>query len=379
LGFEEKPNTSIGDQMLKTMRSNYYAIKSHLDPQQVSFLIFYVTNRCNFRCNFCFYHEEIAKGKKDDELSVEEIKRIAQKAGPIIQLSLTGGEPFLRTEIKEIASIFITHNHVKYLTIPTNGSLPLRIVEFVEDTVARYEQTNFRIVFSIDGIGEDHDRYRSTPGSYKKIQESYQLVSPLRKKYPNLVLDSNSVFSAGNENRILDIVQTIDKDFDFDNISVTYIRGGAKDPSLKKTSFEKYLKLNEFLEGLHRKKEKRFLYPVWRAVRDISREYLIATEIKDQFVTSCVAGRKLIVIREAGEVQPCEILSKTFGNIRNYDYDLQRMVADTANKEICDWIIRTKCKCTFECALAANVIWSRPNYFKLIAKTIRNIGQPAHA
>ncbi len=360
---------------LDSIRSNLHAFKSHTARDQVSFLILYVTNMCNFRCNFCFYHEEIGKGKKSDELTLEELEKIARSAGPIIQLSLTGGEPFLRGELSEIASTFIHHNYIKYLTIPTNGSLPQRIAEFAETTIARHRHTNFRIVFSIDGIGEDHDSYRSTPGSYKKIEESYKLLSELRKQLPNLVIDSNSVFSSANEDSILNTVETLDQKFDFDNISVTYIRGQVKDQELKKTSFQKYLKLNNYLEGIQRKKESRFLYPVWRAVRDISRDYLIATEMKEQFVTPCVAGRKLVVIRETGEVQPCEILSKSFGNIRTYDYNLTRLLHDDTNRAVCDWIVKTKCKCTFECALAANVIWSKPNYLKLITKSLQNIGR----
>ena len=49
-------------------------------PSHPGFVIFYVTNRCNFRCNFCFYSEEIEKGLKPDELSVDEIKKIAHLA-----------------------------------------------------------------------------------------------------------------------------------------------------------------------------------------------------------------------------------------------------------------------------------------------------------
>ncbi len=35
-----------------------------LDPRQIGYLILYVTNRCNFRCPFCFYVSEIAAGCK---------------------------------------------------------------------------------------------------------------------------------------------------------------------------------------------------------------------------------------------------------------------------------------------------------------------------
>ena len=36
-------------------------INAYANPNKKSYMIFYVTNVCNFRCNFCFYSEEIQK------------------------------------------------------------------------------------------------------------------------------------------------------------------------------------------------------------------------------------------------------------------------------------------------------------------------------
>ena len=72
----------------KAIRNSY----SIINPNQVSYMIFYVTNRCNFRCNFCFYSAEIEKGLKPNEMTVEEIRKFAPTIGPLTQLSMTGGE-----------------------------------------------------------------------------------------------------------------------------------------------------------------------------------------------------------------------------------------------------------------------------------------------
>jgi len=83
------------------------SLRSFLDPRQVGYLIFYVTNRCNFRCEFCFYYAEIEKGRKPNELSLDEIDQLTRKLGPLLQLSLTGGEPFLRKDLDEITHMFV--------------------------------------------------------------------------------------------------------------------------------------------------------------------------------------------------------------------------------------------------------------------------------
>ena len=85
--------------MFEKISGLYQTTKSFLNRDQVSYLILYVTNRCNFKCNFCFYHAEVEKGRKPNELSTAEIQRFSETLGPIIQLSLTGGEPFLRDDL----------------------------------------------------------------------------------------------------------------------------------------------------------------------------------------------------------------------------------------------------------------------------------------
>ena len=353
----------------------YYNTKSFFDSDQVSFLILYVSNRCNFKCNFCFYYAEIEKGRKVSELTTEEIRKISERLGPLIQLSMTGGEPFLREDLAEITEFFIKNNMARYITIPTNASLTGKIVKYLEKILPAYPNTYFRIAFSIDGIGEDHDNIRSFFGSYKKIIESYNAVSLIRKRYRNLILDSNTVFTSSSQNSILNTIRTLDSDFDFDNISVTYVRGEIKSPSLKSASFQKYLELNDYLESLHRKKEHRLFYPIWRAVRDISRQYLIRTVMDNEFITVCTAGRKLLVVSEVGDVFPCEMLNKSMGNIRDYNFNMKELLSSEENKRLLRWIKDSKCRCTFECALASNVLWGKSSRIKLFKSALKNIGK----
>ena len=354
---------------------NAKALRSYLDPRQVGYLILYVTNRCNFRCKFCFYAEEIGKGQKPDEMTLEELTKVSKRIGPLLQLSLTGGEPFLRKDFDEITAAFIDNAAARYITIPTNASMPEVMVRYLEKTLPAFPDTFFRVVFSIEGIGEAHDEARSMPGSYKNIEESYKAISPLRRHFPNLVLDANSVFTAKTETTLLGTMGHLSREFDFDNLSVTYARGEVRDPELKKTSKQNYIKVNDFLEDLVRKKEKRFLYPLWRGVRDVSRDDLMRTVFDDEFVNPCVGGSKLVVMSETGEVFPCEILGKGMGNIRDHGYDVHALLARPENRDLSRWITESKCKCSFECALAANVIWNFSSYPRLLRSAIRNIGR----
>ena len=353
------------------------AAKAYAYPRQVGYLIYYVTNRCNFRCPFCFYSDEIEKGLKPDEMTLAEIERFARSIGPLAQLSLTGGEVFVRKEAAEIAELFLDHTQARYLTIPTNASLTDRMVAFLERLLPRYPGTYFRVTFSIEGIGDDHDHARRVPGSYDKIIKSYHALTPLRRAFPNLTVDANSVFTAESEDRLLDTMNHLDQAFEFDNLSVTYARGDVPDPALKKVSEQKYRAIDAALRQMKRTTERRSLYWLWRGARDASRDMLMESVFDEKFVAPCVAGRKLVVVSETGDVYPCEILDRNkfrLGSLRDYDWDLGRLMQDPATRSIQDWIVETKCKCSWECSNAANIVWNPSQYPRLLRESIRNVG-----
>ena len=131
---------------MKSPISLFRSLPAAIGRSQPGFLIFYVTNRCNFRCNFCFYGKEIVKGQKSDELTIDEIEKIAITTGPLLQLSLTGGEPFLRKNLSDIIDIFIRHTDPWYITIPTNASMPDRMSEVLEEILPKYPKIAFKCV-----------------------------------------------------------------------------------------------------------------------------------------------------------------------------------------------------------------------------------------
>jgi MoaA/NifB/PqqE/SkfB family radical SAM enzyme len=360
---------------MASLKTNMKRLESFLRPSQPGYVIFFVTNRCNFRCDFCFYYDEIEKGTKPNELSLDEIRKMAPNIGPLLQLSLTGGEPFLRKEFAEITKVLLDNTHALRVTIPTNASLTDRMMSYLEELLPLYPDTFFRVSFSIEGIGEEHDKLRSMPGSYKKIQESYAAASPLRERFPNFALECNSVFSAGSETTLISTIKHLSEEFRFDSISVTYARGDIKDPELQKMSKERYREVNDFIVGLDKHKKKGLIYPAVRGIAEVTRDILMRTEFDDEFVTPCLGGKKLIVINEVGDVLPCEILGKTMGNLRDFDFRLADLLAEQSNRELLDWIKESKCKCTFECALAANVAWHPSLYPKVLGAALRNIGK----
>ena len=63
---------------------------------------------------------------------------------------------------------------------------------------------------------------------------------------------------------------------------------------------------------------------------------------------------------------PCEILEDKIGNLKNFNYNLKKILKSNESKKINKWIKDTKCKCTFECATAASIVWNPSNYPKIL-------------
>lgn len=82
-----------------------------------------ITDQCNFRCTYCLPNGYQPYPGQSPSLSVDEIRRLVTaftKFG-FCKIRLTGGEPTLRKDFLEIASMISKMQDVKTLVMSTNG------------------------------------------------------------------------------------------------------------------------------------------------------------------------------------------------------------------------------------------------------------------
>jgi cyclic pyranopterin phosphate synthase len=84
-----------------------------------------VTQRCNFRCDYCHKEGEDCSRGECPDLEVSEIVRLAKIAVGlgISRIKLTGGEPLMRKDLCEIVSQIGALPGLTDLSLTTNGSL----------------------------------------------------------------------------------------------------------------------------------------------------------------------------------------------------------------------------------------------------------------
>jgi len=117
-----------------------------------------VTDRCNFRCNYCMpkaiFDKDYAYLPHQALLSFEEITRIAQVfvAHGVQKIRLTGGEPLLRKNVErlveQLAALRTPEGQALDITLTTNGSL---LARKARDLKAAGLQ---RITVSLDGLDD---------------------------------------------------------------------------------------------------------------------------------------------------------------------------------------------------------------------------------
>ncbi len=110
-----------------------------------------VTDRCNFRCQYCMPAEGLPWLERDDVLRFEEIERLValMVSLGVHDVRLTGGEPLVRREFPRLAAMLAAIDGLEDLSLTTNGYLLQR------DAAALVDAGIDRFNVSIDSLQRD--------------------------------------------------------------------------------------------------------------------------------------------------------------------------------------------------------------------------------
>jgi GTP 3',8-cyclase len=119
--------------------------------RRISDLRVSVTDRCNFRCQYCMPAEGLPWLERSEVLSFEEIARLVSLMAEmgVEDLRLTGGEPLVRKEFPRLVSMLAAIDGLHDLSLTTNGYLLER------DAHALVAAGINRVNVSIDSLQKD--------------------------------------------------------------------------------------------------------------------------------------------------------------------------------------------------------------------------------
>ena len=325
-------------------------------------LVHFVTNRCNARCSFCFLdfdNSEIYKG----QLTIDEIEKLTKTLGPQFKIVfLTGGEPFLRTDLIDIARSYLTNSSAETVFVSSNGSLPERVRTYVQELSSEFPDRRLTFSFSIDDFPEQHARIRKINGLFEHVVESYQAVKEVGGN-----TDANITITVSGENykHIMDIYEYLIEKVGAKSISANPVRdeGIYQTPKiLKQKILDAYIQLTDRMKRDLESGRLEGYDPSTLQGRLANRKNAILhgilkdTYLEPHYISPCRSGSLFGVLHADGAVRPCEILDHEYGNIRDYDYNLLELWNDQSAVKGREWILDTNCNCTYECAWSYNIL-----------------------
>jgi GTP 3',8-cyclase len=134
-----------------------------------------VTDRCNFRCQYCMPAEGLAWLERSEILSFEEITRIVELLAGlgIDDVRLTGGEPLVRREFPRLVSMLSGVAGIRDLSLTTNGYLLERDADALADAGIQ------RVNVSIDSLQRDRFFQITRRDSLPQVMRGLDAISSL--------------------------------------------------------------------------------------------------------------------------------------------------------------------------------------------------------
>jgi MoaA/NifB/PqqE/SkfB family radical SAM enzyme len=326
-------------------------------------LIFFVTSRCNARCDFCLYKESVHDPvTQKDELTVEEIEQIAANYGRLHYLALSGGEPFIRKDIEQVCQAFINNCRTSIIDIPSNFYYTENIIRSIEPLVKKNPQVLIDLQLSIDHIGEQHNESRKVKGLYEKALNTFQELSKIREKHHNLKIKINILYLRKNRDDLTFVVSELAKVFNYDRMQISFpnnlISNNDEDLKLVEREIIDFIECEKDILGKSHLKNRWDLYTLGMcSVKGVYHKLLLeAAQNKNNVGRYCEAGRNIVVINEKGDIFPCEPLWQKIGNLRDCGYNIN-VVLNSKEYLIFrkKYLGQGKCNCTWGCAIHSNI------------------------
>ena len=169
--------------------------------RKIDYLRISVTDRCNFRCQYCM-PENVTFMPKNRLMDYTEISLLADRFihHGIKKIRLTGGEPLVRRDIelliKQLGQ-YVKNGKLEELTLTTNGSLLGQYSEMLYDNAVR------RINISLDTLNAEKFRAITKRGDLKIVLDGIH-----NAKKAGLQIKINMVALKGqNDKEIMDMAQ----------------------------------------------------------------------------------------------------------------------------------------------------------------------------
>jgi len=341
-------------------------------------LTFSITNMCQSRCKTCRIWGLYKKDpeKRQEELTTDEIEKIFRSMGHIYIFNVSGGEPFLRSDIVKIVELACRYLTPGIIHIPTNA-IAAELVEQrthkILKVIQHYDPSiQLTVKPSLDHIDEKHDEIRGFPGNFQKVMTLFNRLKTFQSNYPNLHAELGTVISKWNVNDIEEIARFVGElGVDSYRNEIAEQRSemfNMGDPIT--TGAEEYERAIGFFVRQIREhvKTRTFFQRMTNAFRLTYYDLAIRILKENRQVIPCYGGISNAHMSPYGDIWACCTLGyeKSMGNLRNYSYDFHSVWNNQQAKNVRTYIGKGYCHCPMANQAYSNILLHGPSLFRVI-------------
>jgi MoaA/NifB/PqqE/SkfB family radical SAM enzyme len=298
-----------------------------------------LTYWCNYKCKTC----NIWQKRPEDELSFDEIDRFFQASNRFNWIDFTGGEIWMRNDVVQIIESSIKNcKNLALLHFPTNGFYTQKTVEGVKE-ILKMKPPKMIITVSLDGDEETNDTIRGKKGGWKKQIDTFRQLKELQGVETVLGM-TLSKHNAGKYKETFEAVKKVlpdlhPKDFHVNiaHESSHFYNNSANE--LTDNSAQEII-IGELAEY------KKSRGPSLGPVSFLENQYL--GNVKKYLDTGktpvkCHSLSASCFIDSWGTVYPCVTYDRKLGNIRDYNFDLEKIWNLPETKQLQQEISKGQC------------------------------------
>jgi GTP 3',8-cyclase len=139
-----------------------------------------VTDRCNFRCQYCMPAEGLPWLERAEILTFEEIARLVRVFASmgVADVRLTGGEPLVRRDFPALAAMLAEIDDVRELSLTTNGFMLARDAE----RLVRAGIDRFNV--SVDSLQRDQFYKLTRRDALEQVLHGLEVLAAFPEAHP---------------------------------------------------------------------------------------------------------------------------------------------------------------------------------------------------
>ncbi|HVA65849.1 MAG TPA: radical SAM protein [Elusimicrobiota bacterium] len=305
------------------------------DGQPIRELHLELTHRCNLKCVMCHHWEMPFKDRESvkREMNLAQIRSFvegSQRLKDVEIVVLTGGEPWLRTDIVDVAAFLSSHYPKASLGILSNFWNTEMVRRRLNELRARGVK-NLWLGSSLDGLEEAHDEVRGQKGAFKGLMETARMM---RAEFPEVHFSFSFTITPKNYRELWPAYELVSgmglwfgaqmvvehqkfeapETFSWTDGQLSEIEGQIE--RILRHLADENLALERLMQGKDRES-------LWLWTRLLYWWYLGKYARKpERFFKDCLAGQRYAMLSPEGDVFFCPVNKhRTIGNVKEASFD----------------------------------------------------------